>query len=146
VRNIEQGFTPGHRNVNFFKEEEGGGQQDMSTPKIEAGIDSKIAIELECECKKVPLNPRVLDKTIMIFQDLTAEEKTELLSFLDKNNDVFTWKTSDLTGVSRIEHKRHVNPSAKPRKQNLHKMSDEIIATAKEEVQRLLDASFIREV
>jgi hypothetical protein len=54
----------------------------------------------------------------MISQDLTVEEETELLSFLDKNNDVFAWKTSDLTGVSKsiIEHKLHVNPSTKPRK------------------------------
>jgi hypothetical protein len=53
----------------------------------------------------------------MIFQDLTAEEETKLLSFLDKNNDIFTWNTSDLTGVSRsiIEHKLQVNTSAKPR-------------------------------
>jgi hypothetical protein len=53
----------------------------------------------------------------MIFQDLTSEEETELLSFLDKNSDVFAWKTFDLTGVRKniIEHKLHINPSAKPR-------------------------------
>jgi hypothetical protein len=45
----------------------------------------------------------------------------ELLVFLDKNNDVFTWSTSNLMGVSRdaIEHRLEVNPSAKPRKQKL---------------------------
>jgi hypothetical protein len=50
--------------------------------------------------------------------------------------------------VSRdiIEHKLQVNPFAKPRKQRLHKMSDEKVAVAKAEVQRLLDAGFIREV
>jgi hypothetical protein len=42
----------------------------------------------------------------------------------------------DLTGVSRsiIEHKFHVNPSTKPRKQKLHKMFDEKVAAAKAEV------------
>jgi hypothetical protein len=84
----------------------------------------------------------------MIFQNLTAEEETELLLFLDKHNDVFIWMTYDLTGVSKsiIEHKLHVNPSAKPRKQKLRKISDEKIAATKAEVQRLLDAGFIREV
>jgi hypothetical protein len=84
----------------------------------------------------------------MIFQNLTTEEETELLLFLDKHNDVFIWMTYDLTGVSKsiIEHKLHVNPSAKPRKQKLHKISDEKIAATKAEVQRLLDAGFIREV
>jgi hypothetical protein len=43
----------------------------------------------------------------MISQDKTSGEEAELLSFLDKNNDVFAWRTSDLTVVSRdiIEHK-----------------------------------------
>jgi hypothetical protein len=85
---------------------------------------------------------------VRISQDLIADEETELLSFLDKNNDVFTWRTSDLTGVSRdiIEHKLQVNPSAKSRKQRLHKMSDEKVAATKVGVQRLLDAGSIREV
>jgi hypothetical protein len=34
----------------------------------------------------------------------------------------------------------------KPKKQRLHKISDEKVTTAKVEVQRLLDAWFIREV
>jgi hypothetical protein len=58
------------------------------------------------------------------------------------------WRTSDLMGVSRhiIEHKLEVNPSARPKKQRLRKMSDEKVAAAKAEVQRLLDAGFIHEV
>jgi hypothetical protein len=39
-----------------------------------------------------------------------------------------------------------VNPSARPRNQSLHKMSDEKATAAKVEDQRLLDAGFIREV
>jgi hypothetical protein len=70
------------------------------------------------------------------------------LAFLDKNNDVFAWPTSDLIVLSRdiIEHRLQVNPNAKPRKQKLHKMPEEKIEATKAEVQRLLDASFIREV
>jgi hypothetical protein len=85
---------------------------------------------------------------VLISQDLTSSEEAELLSFLDKNNDVFACRTSDLMGVSRdiLEHKLQVNPSARPRKQRLHKMSDEKIATMKVEVQRLLDSGFICEV
>jgi hypothetical protein len=85
---------------------------------------------------------------VTISQDLTPEEEKDLLSFFDKDNDVFAWKTSDLTGVSRdiIEHKLEVNPSARPKKQRLRKMSDEKVATAKAEVQKLLDAGFIHEV
>jgi hypothetical protein len=79
---------------------------------------------------------------------LAPGEEKELLLFLDKNNDVFAWRTSNLTGVSRdiIEHKLEVNPSIRPKKHRLRKMSDEKVAATKVEVQRLLDAGFIREV
>jgi hypothetical protein len=109
---------------------------------------ASMPIEPECETKRVPLDPRVPDKAVTISQDLTTDEETEFLSFLDKNNNVSMWRTSDLTGVSRdiIEHMLQVNPSARPRKQRLRKMSDEKVAAAKEEVQRLLDIGFIREV
>jgi hypothetical protein len=72
----------------------------------------------------------------MISQDLTSREEAELLSFLDKNNDVLAQRTSDLMGVSRdiIEHKLQVNRAAKPRQQRLHKMSDENVTTMKAEV------------
>jgi hypothetical protein len=45
-------------------------------------------------------------------------------------------------GVSRdiVEHKLQVNPSAKLRKQRLRKMPNEKVATAKADVQMLLDA------
>jgi hypothetical protein len=39
-----------------------------------------------------------------------------------------------------------VNPSVIPRKQKLHKMSDEKMVATKAEVQRLLDEGFICEV
>jgi hypothetical protein len=85
---------------------------------------------------------------VMIYQDLTSSEEEELLSFLDKNSDVFMWRTSDLMEVSRdiIEHKLEVNLSARPRKQRLCKMSDENVVVAKADVQRPLDEGFIREV
>jgi hypothetical protein len=46
----------------------------------------------------------------------------ELIQFLDKNNNVFAWSTSDIIGVAReaIEDKLQVNPNAKPKKQKLH--------------------------
>jgi hypothetical protein len=73
------------------------------------------------------LDPRVPNKTICIGTEASQEEQTKLLSFLDKNNDVFAWSTLDLVGVSRdvIEHRLQVSPSARPKKQKLHKMAEE---------------------
>jgi hypothetical protein len=141
ARNIEKGFAPGHKNVHFLREQQG---QHETQPSIEC----RKFIEAEYELKKVPLDPRVPDKTVCIGTEANQQDQVELLSFLDKNNDVFAWSISDLVGVSRdvIEHRLQVSPSAKPKKQKLHKMADEKIQAAKAEVQRLLDASFIREV
>jgi hypothetical protein len=120
-----------------LQDEEVEGRYDISTAKSEASTVSKTAIELECKTKRVPLDPRVTDRAVMISQDLSPEEETELLSFLDKNDDIFAWQTSDLTRVSRslIEHRLQINLSAKPRKEKLRKMSDEKVTTAKAEVQ-----------
>jgi hypothetical protein len=84
----------------------------------------------------------VPNKTVMISLDLTSREEAELLSFLDKNNNVFSWRNSNLMGVSGdiIEHKLQVNPSARPKKQRLWKMSDKKVTVAKAEFWRLLDA------
>jgi hypothetical protein len=67
-------------------------ENGSSAAKSESeGSPASRPIEPECETRRVPLDPRVLDKTIMISQDLTSNEETELHTFLDKNNDVFGW-------------------------------------------------------
>jgi hypothetical protein len=90
ARNIEQGFAPGHRNVNCLQDEKSESTNDASANKSKESFTDKPAIELECEIKRVPLDPMVPDKTIMISQDLSPREETKLISFLDKNSDVFT--------------------------------------------------------
>lgn len=67
---------------------------------------------------------------------LIESQEEELLDFLCKNKDVFAWSTSDLHGVSRdiIEHKLNINPSTRPKKQKLRRISDDKVATVKVEV------------
>jgi hypothetical protein len=98
--------------------------------------------------RKYHWTPRVLDRTVCIGAEASQNEQAELLAFLDKNSDVFAWSTFDLVGVSRdvIEHRLQVSPTARPKKQKLHKMSEENVEAVKDEVQRLLDEGFIREV
>lgn len=71
-----------------------------------------------------------------------------MLDCLSRNNDVVTWLSSDLVGVSWsiIEHIVHINPSAQPKKQRLRKMLDEKMKATKADVQRLLDAKFIEPI
>jgi hypothetical protein len=90
VRTIEHGFAPGHMNVYCLQDEKIENSSGDVKSKNEGSLISR-PIEPECETKRVPLDPRVLDKAVMISQDLSASKKAELLSFLDKNSDVFTW-------------------------------------------------------
>jgi hypothetical protein len=118
ARNIEQGFAPGHRNVNCLQDEKSESTNDTIANKNKESFADKPTIKPECETKRAPLDPRMPDKTVMISHDLSPSEETKLLSFQEKNSDVFTWKISDLTEVNRsiIEHRLQVNPSAKPKK------------------------------
>jgi hypothetical protein len=125
ARNIEQGFASGHRNVNCLQDEKA--ENGSNTAKgMNEGTFAGRPIEPECGTRKVPLDPRVSDKPVMISQDLLLNKEAELHSFLDRNSDVFAWQTFDLMGVSIdiIEHKLQVNPTTRPTKQKLHKMSD----------------------
>jgi hypothetical protein len=90
ARNIEQGFTLGHRNVNCLQDEKAENGSGNVKNKNEGSFASR-PIELECESKRVPLDPRVPDKVVMISQDLLGSMEAELLLFLDKDSDAFTW-------------------------------------------------------
>jgi hypothetical protein len=67
---------------------------------------------------------------------------------LFNNRDVFAWSANDLYGVNRdiIEHSLNVDPTIRPRKRNLRKMSDDKAEGARNEVKRLINAGVIREV
>jgi hypothetical protein len=82
------------------------------------------------------LDPRVPNRIMCIGAEASEEEQVELLGFLDKNSNVFTWSTFDIVGVNRdiIEHQLQVSPSARPKKQKLQKMSEEKVEAAKTEV------------
>jgi hypothetical protein len=105
-------------------------------------------VEAKGEFQKVPWDPRVLDKIVCIGTEASQQKQAVLLSFLDKNSNVFAWSTSNLVGLSRdiIEHRLQVSPNARPKKRKLCKMAEEKVEAAKAEVQRLLDVGFIREV
>jgi hypothetical protein len=85
---------------------------------------------------------------VIISEDLTSHDEERLLCCLSKNKDVFAWSALDLVGVSRsiIEHSLGIDPSVRPKKQRLHKMSDEKTEATKAEVHCLLKANFIESV
>nr|CAD41709.2 OSJNBa0010D21.11 [Oryza sativa Japonica Group] len=81
---------------------------------------------------------------------VTCDEVPEdaLVSFLWANADVFAWRPADMPGVPRevIEHRLAVRPGARPVRQKVRRQAPERQAFIREEVARLLEAGFIREV
>jgi hypothetical protein len=90
----------------------------------------------------------IAEQKVLSGSQLSDEQEKTLLRFLFNNKDVFAWTANDLCGVNRdiIEHSLNVDPSFRPRKQRLRKMSDDKAEGARNEVKRLLSADVIREV
>ncbi|GKV02694.1 hypothetical protein SLEP1_g15092 [Rubroshorea leprosula] len=79
---------------------------------------------------------------------LNPEERAELIAFLRANNDVFAWTSADMPGIptSVCQHKLSTNPLKKPVAQKRCLFWGERLQAIKEEVEKLLQASFVRKV
>jgi hypothetical protein len=69
----------------------------------------------------------IAEQKVLLGSQLSEEQEKNLLRFLFNNKDVFAWSANDLCGVNKdvIEHSLNVDPSFRPRKQRLRKMSDD---------------------
>jgi hypothetical protein len=94
------------------------------------------------------LRKDIAEQKVLLGSQLSDKQDKTLLKFLFNNKDVFAWSANNLCGVNRdvIEHSLNVDPTIRPRKQKLRKMSDDKAEGARNEVKRLLSAGVIREV
>jgi hypothetical protein len=90
----------------------------------------------------------IAEQRVLLGSQLSDEQENTLLRFLFNNKDVFSWSANDLYGVNRdvIKHSLNVDPSFRPRKQRLRKMSEDKAEGAQNKVKRLLSVGVIREV
>ena len=88
------------------------------------------------------------NKTTKIRMTLSPEMRTRLIQFLKENLDVFAWSHEDMLGIAPevIQHKLNVNPERKPIQQRRRAFTLERDQAVAEEVTKLLEAGFIREV
>jgi hypothetical protein len=71
-----------------------------------------------------------------------------LVTFLRENLDVFAWQILNMPGIPRevIEHKLGIDPAFKPIKQKERRYTPERREAIRLEVNKLLEAAFIRPV
>ena len=71
-----------------------------------------------------------------------------LVDFLRANADIFPWSPLDMPGISRevAEHSLDILPNSKPVKQRLQRVDELKRHAIGEEVHKLLEAGFIKEL
>jgi hypothetical protein len=71
-----------------------------------------------------------------------------LVDFLRVNTEVFAWSPSDMLGIPRdvAEHSLDIRAGARPVKQPLRRFDEEKHRAIGEEIHKLMDAGFIKEV
>nr|KYP76142.1 Transposon Ty3-I Gag-Pol polyprotein [Cajanus cajan] len=80
--------------------------------------------------------------------NLSETEKQEIGQVIRKNKDLFAWRPTDMPGIDPnfLCHKLSVCREAKPIAQRKRKAGEERKKAIEEEVSKLIDAGFIREV
>jgi hypothetical protein len=82
-----------------------------------------------------------------ISANLQSDFREELIKLLKEYKDCFAWDYSEMPGLDRsiVEHRLPIKSGFKPYKQPPRKIyKDEVLADVKKEVERLLDANFVR--
>ncbi|XXG47556.1 hypothetical protein AAC387_Pa02g2183 [Persea americana] len=98
--------------------------------------------------KEINLGTEERPKLVQISACLELGEEEEILRVLDEYQDVFASDYHDMPGLDPllVEYKIPLKESARPVKQKLRRMLPDIAVKVKEEVDKLLQAKFIRVV
>ncbi|GJT92175.1 hypothetical protein Tco_1081020 [Tanacetum coccineum] len=134
-------------------------ESDKEEPKFEKitiNTDYKIKTSLEepptdLELKPLPDNleyvfleePSFLP--IIISSQLSAQNKSKLVSVLKKHKEAFAWKTTDIPGIcpSFCKHKIQLLDDKKPVVQKQRRLNPNMQEVVKKEIVKLLDTSII---
>ncbi|XP_022888952.1 uncharacterized protein LOC111404368 [Olea europaea var. sylvestris] len=126
-----------------------------SVRKIKNDVMQVTELELEHESygrlapveglEEVKIEP---GRKVTVGRGLDAEIMAELLSCLSRNIDVFAWNVEDMPGIDPdvAVHRFNVNPEARSVKQRKRQFAPERREVIKEEITKLLNAQFVREV
>ena len=98
--------------------------------------------------EEIPLDNSDLDRTTKIKTLANPAIRQELITFLRSNRDVFAWSHDDMPGIdpSVMVHRLNVSPSFPPVRQKKRVFAPERDQAIAEEVHKLQEANFIREV
>ena len=110
--------------------------------------ERRVTIEPMENLKEISLNDNISGQTTRVGTQADFSVRKELALFLKSNQDVFTCSHKDMPGIcpSTMVHKLNVCPSVPPVRQKKRVFAQERDKVIAEEVRKLLEADFIREV
>ncbi|PON79267.1 hypothetical protein PanWU01x14_013830 [Parasponia andersonii] len=99
------------------------------------------------ELVAVPLKEEEPAKVILIGASLPAEQKSEMLGFLRRNEDVFAWSHDDMPGIDPAHscHRLNIDPHFPTVRQKPRRFAPEKNKAINKEVEKLLESGLIRE-
>ena len=86
-------------------------------------------------------------RPMYISANLDPGYKSKLVELLKEFKDCFAWDYTEMPGLDRsiVEHKLPIKPGFRPYKQPPRKIyKEEVLADVKKEIERLIEANFIR--
>ncbi|XP_071904292.1 uncharacterized protein [Coffea arabica] len=116
---------------------------DDAPPELEQGVKNTVD-----ELKEINLGTSDDPRPIYISSCMTPEEEKEYVELLLEFRDVFAWNYSEMPGLDpRVAvHNLSVKRGTKPVKQTQRRFRPELIPLIENEINRLIEAGFIREV
>ena len=110
--------------------------------------EHRMAMEPVEKLEKVLLDDSKLDQTTKIGTLVNPVVRQALTTFLRSNRDVFTWSHKDMPEIdpSVMVHRLNVSPSFPPIRQKKQVFAPKRDRSIVEEVRKLQEVSFIREV
>lgn len=87
-------------------------------------------------------------QTTTMARGLETEMERVIVSVLWRNRDLFTWTAADMSGIhpSAMSHKLALFKEARPVAQKKRRMGEEMRKAIEEEVNKLKEVGFVREV
>ena len=110
--------------------------------------EQRTAAKLVEELEEIILDESRLERTTRMGTLASPQIRQDLAGFLRMNQDVFAWSHKDMPGIdpSVIVHRLNVNPASSPIRQKKWMFAQERDKAIAEEVRKLLEAGFIREI
>ncbi|GJY54593.1 hypothetical protein Tco_0446257 [Tanacetum coccineum] len=127
-------------------------ESDEEEPKFEKiTINTNYKIKTSLKLKPLPDNleyvfleePSFLP--VIISSQLSAQNKSKLVSMLKKHKEAFAWKTTDIPGIcpSFCKHKIQLLDDKKPVVQKQRRLNPNMQEVVKKEIVKLLDTNII---